>query len=342
MNQPTYPFWMISPHIVILGAGASRAVCPKGDKFGRKLPVMNDFIDTLNLRSFFETRNIKIESDNIEDIYDKLYNENIHSTILDELNKLIYDYFSILRLPDHATLYDQLLLSLQSKDVIFSFNWDPLLSQAYARNLSISELPQIHFLHGNVAIGVCEKDKRCGYLGNTCSICQKPYQPSRLLYPIKDKNYADDPFLRGEWQAYKWYLEKSFIMTIFGYSAPKTDTKAIELMKQAWHKNTRFDLNEIEIVDIKSRSAVERNWSEFTHNRHYSIQTSVRRSMPFMYARRSCNAWGDSIMMCEPWYEKKMPNFKRLDRLHHWIRPLIDQELNFKEKGFVLPKFERE
>jgi len=32
-----------SPHVVILGAGASRACCPSGDKNGRHLPVMADF-----------------------------------------------------------------------------------------------------------------------------------------------------------------------------------------------------------------------------------------------------------------------------------------------------------
>ena len=30
------------PHVVLLGAGASRAVCTNGDKHGRKLPLMSD------------------------------------------------------------------------------------------------------------------------------------------------------------------------------------------------------------------------------------------------------------------------------------------------------------
>lgn len=38
-----------SPHVIILGAGASRAPCPNGDKTGRILPLMNDFIDILDL-----------------------------------------------------------------------------------------------------------------------------------------------------------------------------------------------------------------------------------------------------------------------------------------------------
>lgn len=33
------------PHVVLLGAGASRASFPHGEKAGRKLPVMADFLE---------------------------------------------------------------------------------------------------------------------------------------------------------------------------------------------------------------------------------------------------------------------------------------------------------
>ena len=32
-----------SPHIVILGSGASKAACPLSDKNGRQIPLMDDF-----------------------------------------------------------------------------------------------------------------------------------------------------------------------------------------------------------------------------------------------------------------------------------------------------------
>jgi len=38
-----------SPHIVILGAGASRACCDTGDRNGRTLPLMNDLIDCVGI-----------------------------------------------------------------------------------------------------------------------------------------------------------------------------------------------------------------------------------------------------------------------------------------------------
>lgn len=40
---------MGKPHVVILGAGASKVNCPTGDKNGKKLPLMNDFSETLGL-----------------------------------------------------------------------------------------------------------------------------------------------------------------------------------------------------------------------------------------------------------------------------------------------------
>ena len=43
-----------SPHVVILGAGASRAACPDGDKNGEILPLMDDFIEVLELDNLKE------------------------------------------------------------------------------------------------------------------------------------------------------------------------------------------------------------------------------------------------------------------------------------------------
>ncbi|MBS3101438.1 hypothetical protein J4204_04850 [Candidatus Woesearchaeota archaeon] len=41
---------MNRPHVVVLGAGASRATCPDGDKNGKKLPLMSDFVKILGLK----------------------------------------------------------------------------------------------------------------------------------------------------------------------------------------------------------------------------------------------------------------------------------------------------
>ena len=76
------------------------------------------------------------------------------------------------------TVYDFLILSLTEKDVIATFNWDPLLLQAYVRCNEITDnLPHLLCLHGNVGTGYCEehrefgsKDAVCPYAKNSCHL----------------------------------------------------------------------------------------------------------------------------------------------------------------------------
>lgn len=324
---------MVSSHTFILGAGASRTAFPNGDKFGRALPLMCDFVDVLGLGRFFERNGIDVQHQNIEDIYDRLYNEDPKGPVLAELNNIIVDYFASLRIPDKITLYDELILSLQKKDAIFSFNWDPLLVQSYFRNLAVRELPDIHFLHGNVAIGICENDRRVGYQGHRCAVCNNPFKQTKLLYPIKTKDYTTDPFIASEWKALERYIDNSFILSIFGYSAPTTDIEARNIMLKAWERNHRYELNEIDIIDIKTRQEVEENWSGFIYKTHGGIYNNIRDTQPFHYARRSCESWGEAIMQCSPWHENNIPQCKRLEDLHHWLVPLIEQEIDFRQNG---------
>jgi len=53
-------------HLVILGAGASRAALPNGDKRGRTLPLMNDLVDTLGLRPLLEDHGLHADSGDFE------------------------------------------------------------------------------------------------------------------------------------------------------------------------------------------------------------------------------------------------------------------------------------
>lgn len=159
------------PHVVILGAGASRASFPKGDMNGNKLPLMNDFVDTLGLLDILNEIEVPYDGQNFEVIYDYLHQNYGGSSFLNEIQSKIYNYFSQLRLPMEITIYDKLVLSLREKDIIATFNWDPFLVQAYQRNSHIAPLPKMAHLHGNVAIGVCLNDKVKGYIGAKCLLC---------------------------------------------------------------------------------------------------------------------------------------------------------------------------
>ncbi len=156
---------MKRPHVVILGAGASLAAFPNGDKYGTKLPLMNNLVDTLDLRSILESNNIKYDENNFEETYSGLYDKAEHKNLLRTIEKKIYEYFLKLELPDYPTIYDHLVLSLRNKDLIATFNWDPFLFKAYTRNHKKFDLPHIFFLHGNVSIGYCVKDQENGRNG---------------------------------------------------------------------------------------------------------------------------------------------------------------------------------
>lgn len=339
MSEKKYPFWRVSPNVIVLGAGASRAAFPNGDKYGRKLPLMKDFIEILNLRELLNENSIPVTSNNIEDIYSELYKSKSNTDLILELNERIVNYFSYLKLPDEVTLYDELLLTLQKKDIIFSFNWDPLILQAYSRNYKIGELPEIWFLHGNVLQGVCEKDKIVGYFGNKCGTCKNEFIRSKLLYPIKEKNYETDELISESWQLLKMYLYNSFMFTIFGYSAPKSDFAAREILLNAWNSNKRKELNEITIVDTSPKNKVEKLWKEFIFQGHRGIYNDIRDTQSFKYTRRSCESWGDAIFNCTPWSENPLPKFTKLQDLQSWVQPLIQEEVLFREKDIILPEF---
>lgn len=129
-------------HTVILGAGATIAAIPDGDKYGHKSSVMSGLIEKLQLEDVLAGVNLQTTSDNLEDIYSELYERPECQAALHELEKRLYSYFDSLEIPDYPTIYDLLILSLTAKDVIATFNWDPLLIQAYTRSI-LPPLPEI-------------------------------------------------------------------------------------------------------------------------------------------------------------------------------------------------------
>ena len=122
MEHPPRP--PLGPHVVLLGAGASRAAFPNGDRAGRSLPLMDDLLEVLDLRSVFEGVG-PIEDANFESGYSKLAEDPRYEKIRGEVERRVGDYFSSLELPDEATIYDTLLLSLRRRDAVFTFNWIP-------------------------------------------------------------------------------------------------------------------------------------------------------------------------------------------------------------------------
>lgn len=290
------------PHVVILGAGASCAAIPSGDKYGRKISTMSGFIDKLGLNEIISKVSIYTKSDNLEDIYMELdersKNEPDCSAVKNQLEKVIRSYMSEFELPDEPTIYDFLVMSLTSKDLIATFNWDPFLVQALGRaQRYTNNIPQVAFLHGNVAVGYCSDDNIIGNAGSICR-CGKELKPMKLLFPIKKKDYSSDEAIAKSWEKLCNALERAYMVTIFGYSAPKSDAEAVAMLKQAWGAVDDRNLEEIELVDIRDEQTVIDSWNQFIHTHHYSYHTSFFDTTLARCPRRSCEATFDRLMNC--------------------------------------------
>jgi len=163
------------PHVVILGAGASLASFFDGDKNGLRLPLMNNLKDVCGLAEVLNKFGVDQDVANFEELYSDLYDSE-REDVLRDIEIIISEYFSKLELPDNPTIYDLLVISLRPKDLIATFNWDPFLWQAIARNHRWIGTPNVAFLHGNVAVGFCEEDWKVGPNGTRCPVCSKRYQ----------------------------------------------------------------------------------------------------------------------------------------------------------------------
>lgn len=52
------------PHLFILGAGATKATIPNGDKFGRQSPVMENFLREIGIESLLSGVILKTNNHN--------------------------------------------------------------------------------------------------------------------------------------------------------------------------------------------------------------------------------------------------------------------------------------
>ncbi|HEY5505003.1 MAG TPA: hypothetical protein VIK28_07585, partial [Sedimentisphaerales bacterium] len=211
-----------------------------------------------------------------------------------------------------------------------TFNWDPFLCQACVRNCHFIESPQIVFLHGNAAIGFCPEHPRVrGPRYGHCD-CGKPFEASKLLYPIANKNYNADGFISGEWKALKQIMRDAFALTFFGYGAPKTDVEAVALLRAGWGTPEERKFEETEIIDEKTEGELVQTWSDFIHTHHYQTHTSFYESLIIRHPRRSCeNLW--TRLMEGRWTEKwvEFPRQASFDELYQWLQPRIEAEQKY-------------
>lgn len=291
--------YKLKPHVVILGAGASVATIPGGDRNGRATSVMDGFLETLGMSEVISRLNLDVSSNNLEDIYSEIASKPECSQVREQLDSRIREYFNLFEIPSTPTIYDFILLALRKKDLVATFNWDPLLIQAYQRASQItSDLPSLTFLHGNVSVGYCAEHARGGIVTESCPMCGVQFTPSRLLYPITQKNYNSDPFTSSSWRQLERSLADAYLVTIFGYSAPRTDVEAIGILKKSWGNMHDRNMEDFEFIDIKDEQALIDTWKDFVHTHHYSYKNNFFESSLAKYPRRTIEELFDRTQNC--------------------------------------------
>jgi hypothetical protein len=293
---------------------------------------MQQLAQCLRLTNAFKAAGFPDPTD-FESIYDQLVSTGSNPSLLAEVETRVQFYFQAMVLPSQVTLYDRLLLSLRDTDLVATFNWDPFLAKAYARNRAVQRLPQIVFLHGNVEVAVCLRDRVKGFRGQVCHRCGAVLQPTKLLYPVRSKDYKSDPFIVGEWAVLEDFLKRAYMLTIFGYGAPKTDAAAVDLLSDEWTGNPRFELGQVNLIDIRPKKQLEETWEPFLCRSHYGIYRRLWGTWLQRHPRRSCEAVAWATLQMAPWKNNPMPRHKSLAKLQQCIDPLLAEEQAGKFSG---------
>jgi len=325
------------PHLVILGAGASLAAFPEGDKNGKALPLMSSLFTDLNLTNTLKKSHVN-SFDNFEILYEAINNDPSKKKLQITLEEKISRYFYGMKILSTPTLYDYLILSLRKKDVIATFNWDPLLLQSARRHKKYKDhLPAILFLHGNVAVGICSSCNIMGYKYNKrCHRCLKTFESMPLLYPVGKKKYSDDKNISNAWSDLAISLKQAYYVTIFGYSAPVSDFDAKTLMTKSFNKNKSHEFSQVEIIDIKPEPEITDNWRDFFYHHHYDVMDNFNKSQLWWHPRRSCEAHASALLMNSPWPYDPFPLFNSISEMHDWINPFINEEKKHGKEGIEL------
>lgn len=292
-------------HLVILGAGATCAAYPDGDLNGSPIPGMDGFMQKTGLIEKFPGVREEIEAEpNLEKLFSKWNDAPERLNLRRRLENEIYEYMSNLR-PRGEDLYSKLLSGLTDRDVIATFNWDPFLAEAYEKvSISIThDLPRILFLHGNVAAGYCPECMKVGYIHEKCEKCGKDLVDMPLLYPVENKKYNENIYIRGAWEDLKKAVRHASMITFFGYSAPSSDAAAVNMMQEAFGKDPLRNMVEFQLINTGKENKLRSAYRAFgIKQNHMSIVASFFDSYIARFPRRSADYFFRNTMMCTPVY----------------------------------------
>lgn len=150
--------------------------------------------------------------------------------------------------------------------------------------------------------------------------------PTKLLYPIGEKNYNSDPFIKEQWNILGQAIDQAYALTIFGYGAPKSDVEAVSLMKKAWGKIEDRSMEQVEIIDIKENEELADTWSEFIFSHHYEAHKSFFDSHLYKVPRRSIEAYFEMFFNANFIDPHEFPKDASFVQLEAFVRNLTKYE----------------
>jgi len=292
---------------------------------------MDDFVSILGLEELLGDAGVAFKGVNFEDIYSSIHADTALDNVRMEIEQRVSEYFREMELPDTPTIYDSLVLSLRPKDVIATFNWDPFLWQACERNYKFLNglLPHMYYLHGCSIVGFCEEHRKQGRFGALCGECGTPFKPTRLLFPVADKDYVSDPYISTQWEITRAVLGNAFLLTIFGYGAPASDAAAVGLMSDSWGDPHARQMEEIEVIDIANEDTLRSRWDEFILSHHYRVERDYLDSLLASHPRRSVEAMWAQFLEAQCVEGHPVPPldaFASVQELQQWFLPLLNAE----------------
>lgn len=158
-------------------------------------------------------------------------------------------------------------------------------------------------------------------------------KPSKLLFPVENKEYATDTFINAEWATLDAFLRQARMLTVFGYSAPVTDAEAVKRFGDPWRNLPTRRFDHLEVIDIADREWLGSKWSPLAFQDHLLLYSTFYESFAAIYPRRSCEVKREvSARGCFA-AQNRIPRSATFAGLDEWLSPLLAAEAADRDRA---------
>ena len=120
-----------------------------------------------------------------------------------------------------------------------------------------------------------------------------------LLYPIKEKNYDQNKYIREAWNQACEFIHYAERITFFGYSAPKSDVVAVNRISESLSRSPYKKIKKVEIINIDNEDKLMTSYSRLipsciqtNYVKSYydsSLAKYPRRTSDYLFHTLQCN-----------------------------------------------------